>query len=138
MQISLEAIDQLRVRANISYREAKELLEKTGGDLIEALVYLEENSSHMMHSVSEKGKDVIRQARRVAGALHQKKVKVKLKDKTVAEIPVTIGALGTALFPKLAALGVIGLLVSHGSIEVNGQAVSVSEEDDEAGGIYSE
>jgi predicted transcriptional regulator len=134
MQISLDAIDQLRVRANISYREARELLEETGGDLIEALVYIEENSSNMMHSVSEKGKDVLRQARRVAGELHQKKMKVKLKDKTVAEIPVTIGALGTALFPKLAALGVIGLLVSHGSIEVNGEAVSVYEADEDEGG----
>ena len=57
MKISLEAIDQLRMRANISYREAKELLEETGGDLIEALVYLEENSKSALHSFSEKGKD---------------------------------------------------------------------------------
>lgn len=134
MQISLEAIDKLRVRGNISYREAKELLEETGGNLIEALVYLEENSSHTMRRVTEKGKDVLCQARRVAGQLHQKKVTVKVKDKTVVEIPVTIGALGTALFPKLAALGVIGLMVSHGSIEVNGEAVSASGEDkDELG-----
>ncbi len=131
MQISLEAIDQLRVRANISYREAKELLEETGGDLIEALVYLEENNMNKMHRVSEKGKEVLCQARRMAGELHQKKVKVKLKDKSVVEIPVTIGALGAALFPKLAALGVIGLMATHGSIEVNGQAASFSTEDED-------
>ncbi len=121
MKISLEAIDQLRMRANISYREAKELLEETGGDLIEALVYLEENSKDALRSFSEKGKDFLSQARRVAGELHRQKVKVKLKGKTLAEIPVTVGAIGTALFPKLAALGVIGLMVAHGSIEVNDQ-----------------
>jgi len=131
VEISLEAIDQLRMRANISYREAKELLEETGGDLIEALVYLEENSKDTLHSFSEKGKDFLTRARQVAGELHRQKVKIKLKEKTLAEIPVTVGAIGAALFPKLAALGVIGLMVAHGSIEVNDQKSASA--DDETG-----
>jgi len=45
MEISLELIDQLKARANISYRRAKELLEETGGDLIKALINLEESST---------------------------------------------------------------------------------------------
>jgi len=121
MVTSLEAIDQLKMRAEISYRQAKELLEETGGDLIEALARLEENSSYKMYRVSERGKEALTQVRRIAGELHQKKVKVKLKEETVAEIPVTVGALAAALFPKLAALGVIGLLMVHGSLEVNRQ-----------------
>ena len=41
MKITLEQIDFLRERANVSYREAKEALEETGGDIVEALVMLE-------------------------------------------------------------------------------------------------
>ncbi len=38
MNVSLEQIDLLRKRANVSYEEAKEVLEKFDGDIIEALV----------------------------------------------------------------------------------------------------
>ncbi len=42
MNITLESIDELRVRANVGYKEAKEALTQTDGDMVEALVYLEE------------------------------------------------------------------------------------------------
>jgi hypothetical protein len=42
MEITLEKIDLLRKRANVSYKEAKEALEKNDGDVVEALASLEE------------------------------------------------------------------------------------------------
>ncbi len=42
MSINLDKIDLLKERANVSYREAKEALEANDGDLVEALIYLEE------------------------------------------------------------------------------------------------
>jgi len=44
MKITLEQIDFLRERANVSYREAKEALEETGGDMVDALVILEKQN----------------------------------------------------------------------------------------------
>lgn len=44
MEITLEKIDLLRKRANISYKEAKEALEKNDGNIVEALAYLEEQN----------------------------------------------------------------------------------------------
>jgi hypothetical protein len=44
MEITLEQIDLLRKRANVSYKEAKEALEKCGGNIVEALAYLEEEN----------------------------------------------------------------------------------------------
>lgn len=41
MSVSLEKIDMLMERANISYKEAKEALERHNGDMVEALIYLE-------------------------------------------------------------------------------------------------
>ncbi len=49
MKITLEQIDFLRERANVSYKEAKEALEQTEGDMVEALVMLEKQNK-----VSEK------------------------------------------------------------------------------------
>ncbi len=120
MTVTLDAIDQLRERADVSYNEAKEALEQAGGDVIEALVYLESKMKGEAHNFSEQGKDLYVRARHVAARMHQTRMKVKVKDQTLVELPVTISALGAAVFPKLAALGMIGLLVSHGSIEVKG------------------
>ena len=41
--ITLEQIDTLMERANVSYAEAKAALEQTNGDMVEALLKLEEN-----------------------------------------------------------------------------------------------
>lgn len=41
MNISMEQIDEMRKRTNCSYQEAKELLEKNNGDLLEAIVEFE-------------------------------------------------------------------------------------------------
>ncbi len=37
----LEKVEKLRQRANVSYEEAKEALEASGWDLLDAMVYLE-------------------------------------------------------------------------------------------------
>ena len=39
--ITIEQVEKLRERADISYEDAKEALEITGGDLLEAVIYLE-------------------------------------------------------------------------------------------------
>lgn len=41
MSVNLEMLDALRQRANVSYAEAKEALEKCNNNLTEALIYLE-------------------------------------------------------------------------------------------------
>ncbi len=42
--ITLEQVEQLRQRANISYDEAKEALEETNGDMLQAMVNLEKRN----------------------------------------------------------------------------------------------
>ena len=39
----LEKVEKLREKANVSFAEAKEALDKTGGDILDALIYLEKN-----------------------------------------------------------------------------------------------
>jgi len=41
MEITLEQVERLREKANVSYSQAKAALEHTGGDLLEAIIYLE-------------------------------------------------------------------------------------------------
>ena len=39
--ITLEQVEKLKERANVSYEDAKEALEATGGDLLDAVIFLE-------------------------------------------------------------------------------------------------
>lgn len=43
MKVTLEQIDELRNRVNVSYEEAKRTLEKNDGDLIKSIIELEKN-----------------------------------------------------------------------------------------------
>ena len=45
MEITLEMVERLREKANVSYAQAKEALEYSGGNLLDALIYLEEKGA---------------------------------------------------------------------------------------------
>ena len=42
MDITLEKIDEIRERTGLNYKEAKDLLEEAEGDVVQALIILEE------------------------------------------------------------------------------------------------
>ncbi len=41
--ITLEQVDVVRERCNVSYAQAKEALEACNGDVLEAIIYIEQN-----------------------------------------------------------------------------------------------
>ena len=45
MEITLEQVERLREKADVSYAQAKEALEYSGGNLLDALIYLEETGA---------------------------------------------------------------------------------------------
>lgn len=45
MEITLEQVERLKEKADVSYRQAKEALEYSGGNLLDALIYLEEKGT---------------------------------------------------------------------------------------------
>lgn len=45
MDVTLEKVERLREKANVSYSQAKEALDYSGGDLLDALIYLEEKGT---------------------------------------------------------------------------------------------
>jgi hypothetical protein len=106
-EISLEKIDILRERLGVNYGLAKATLEKTGGDVIEALVVLEEEQS----KANEVKNEVVGRIRSLIAKGNAKKVRIKKDGQTVAEIPATVGALGllgTIAYTPLAIIGAIG------------------------------
>lgn len=49
---TFEKVEKLRERANVSFEEAKEALEHSNGDLLEAMIYLEKNGKTVSDGTS--------------------------------------------------------------------------------------
>ncbi len=121
----LEKIDQLRKRLGFSYREAKEALERAGGDLVEALIKSEAESKADTRCELEKWSTVL--VERVRTILRQgnvTRVKLKKDGKTVVEIPATVGALGivgvllSTELAVLAGISTVAALFNRYTLEV--------------------
>jgi hypothetical protein len=118
---TLEQIDTVRERTGCSYRQAKMALEQHDDDVIEAIIYLEgqkNTRADWAEYASVKGSELVEQLRRLVQQGNVRRVRVLHDDKVLVEFPVTAGALGALLAPKLAAVGVIAALLTRCTIEV--------------------
>lgn len=124
----LEKIDIIRTRLGVSYKEAKAALDAADGDVIKALINLEEKEHAMGGRFHEKGSDVLGQ---IKGLLNKKRgyrIKIKQGDRTVTEIPASLGALGLLGAMASSEIAVLGVLAS-----VAGMANKYSLEIERAG-----
>ncbi|MFZ5640380.1 MAG: DUF4342 domain-containing protein [Bacillota bacterium] len=91
----LEKIDVIRERLGVSYKEAREALAEKDGDVVEALIWLEEKQhSGWTGRLQERGEEIMAQVKTVMEKGNHTKIKVKQGEKTLFEIPATLGALG--------------------------------------------
>lgn len=98
MSITIEQIDQIMDRTKVSYKEAKEMLEKHGGDVLEAIIEIE-NKTVVKEPVLKKEtvnewKSKIKWAMKQFGKLIQKSLLVKIawkkQDQILFELPLLV------------------------------------------------
>ncbi len=133
MDISIDKIDTVVARTSASFKEAKEALEKNGGDVIDAIIYLEESKSTWTDDISDKGEDVIEKVKAVIKEGNVTKVVVKRNGKTIVSIPMTLAAIGAVLYVKAALIGLGVAYVAQCTIEIeknNGEVIYVNKEQD--------
>lgn len=134
MNIDLEKIDIVVSRTNATFTEAKEALEKTDGDVIEAIVLLEENQEDWSEDISNKSEDIIDKIKEIIKEGNVTKIIVKKDGKTILNIPLTFAAAGAILAIKPALLGLGVALVTRCTIEIvkeDGDIIKINELIDE-------
>lgn len=118
-EITLEKIDMIRERTGVSYREAKEALERSRGNVLEALIELDEKKdTKWTEEISVRSSEVIE---KVKGLIHEgnvNKISVKHDGRTLVEIPVAFGAIGAMVLPHFTVLGVMVAMFKKCTIEV--------------------
>jgi hypothetical protein len=117
MSARLEEIDELRKRANVSYEDAREALERFNGDMIEALIYLEKQNklkSNQCSSFFDKVKHIVKKGNNTLMTFRK-------RERIVVSLPVTIAVLITVFAPYITFIGVILALVTGHRIKFEGK-----------------
>ncbi|GAB6084852.1 DUF4342 domain-containing protein [Alkaliphilus crotonatoxidans] len=131
MEINLEKIDIIRERTGVSYREAKEVLEKYDGNVVEALIELEDKTGrNWTETMGIAGNEVIEKLKAIIKKGNVTKIILKKDGEVLLNIPVTAGAVGVVLAPLVSILGVSTALASRATIEIvksNGEVVDLND-----------
>lgn len=131
MDVSLEKIELVKDRTGVSYKEAKEALEQAEGNVVDAIIYIEEsiNTKNKNKFVNEKN-EVIEKLKEFVNKGNVSKIIFKKDDEIILNIPVNAGVIGFALAPWAAIAGTAAALVSKCKIEIvkdDGEVVDFSE-----------
>ena len=122
MEITLKAVDEVMERTGCSYAEAKDLLTKTDGDVLDAIILFESNQSVRENKSIFEGADrtadeIVAKVRELIDAGVADKFIIRDKSgKTVVSIPLGAGIIaGTAAFLAGGPLVLIaGLIARYG------------------------
>ena len=85
----LEKVDIIKDRTGVTYREAKEALDLNDGDVVKALIYLEDNKKTWTESVNVAGADLIDKVKEIVKKGNVNKIRIKKDNKVIMDIPVT-------------------------------------------------
>lgn len=119
----LQKIDAVRQRAGVSYQKAREALEAGNGDVVQALIWLEQTDQARTgetrtERIQCQGSELVARVKELIKEGNVRKVVVRQDDRVVFELPLTLGAIGVVVAPQLAALGALAALITNCTVEV--------------------
>lgn len=115
--ITLEQIDLLMQRANVSYSEAKEALEQCNGHTLEALLYLEKAEkikTSATHNHSDGFKNFI-------GKLNATRFILKKKEHTYVDVPLSVAIIAIITCFHVSVLAFIVSLAIGVRVDIKGE-----------------
>jgi hypothetical protein len=122
----LKKIDLTRERAGVSYRQAKEALEKNGGDLLKTLIDLEEETKqtptppkiNWTENLCACCSKAFHKTKKTISQINENKIRIKYDNKILADIPILLGVIGGIIVPQLVVLGIILAMFKKVAIEI--------------------
>lgn len=130
MEISLEKIELVKDRTGVSYKEAKEALEKTDGNVVDAIIMIEDSIDNSGSSSSSEKDALIRKIKDVIQKGNVTKIVFKKNNQVILNIPVTVGILGGVVFPWAILTGSVAALLTKCNIEIqkdDGEIIDLNE-----------
>jgi len=133
--ITIEMIDAVITRLpDVRYEHAKEALIVTNGDVVDAIIFLESNMTtpkkankvkkaveDVLPRDSEDLKELKEQVKELLKKSSVIRVLVEKNDKTIINIPLTVGVVGVALGPVVTLVGLSAALIGKYQIKIQNE-----------------
>lgn len=131
MEISLEKIELVKDRTGVSYKEAKDALEQTEGNVVDAIILIEDAIDDKTNTKFNKEKvEIFEKIKEAIKKGNVSKIQFTRDGEVLLNIPVNVGILGGVVFPWAAIAGTVAALAVKCNIEIikdNGEVVDINE-----------
>lgn len=134
MDITLEKIELVKDRTGVSYKEAKDALEQTEGNVVDAIIFIEETIDEGSKKTDSKTTAIIDVIKQTIKKGNVSKLLIKKDGDVVINLPVNLGIVGTVVFPWASVAAAIVALGTKCNIEIvkdNGEVIDVSSKANE-------
>ncbi|MFA9398385.1 MAG: DUF4342 domain-containing protein [Clostridiaceae bacterium] len=119
MSVDLNLVDTLRERANVSYEEAVDALEKNNNDLVGALIYLEKiNKIKDNHQETKERNNIWDKIKNIINKGNKSKFIILKNDTTVLSIPLTLAVIITIFAPYITLLALLIAIITNHKIKI--------------------
>ncbi|MBC2578777.1 DUF4342 domain-containing protein [Clostridium sp. DJ247] len=121
MKATLEQIDLLRQRANVSYKDAKEALEKCNNDIVEALIYLEKEKKTKENSEFSCSGSFIAKVKSLIKKGNKIKFIISKNENIILNLPINLIILITIIAPPLSIAALLIVLFTNHKIRIKNE-----------------
>lgn len=141
-EITLEKIDVVRERTGATYGEAKEALEASEGNVVDAIIYMENNKKSTMDNLYTTKDEFLTWIKDLINKGNITRIRIKKEEKVLVDMPINagiaVGIIAYAIWAPLIAIGVIGAVVTNitveitkkdGSVEIINKAIKTTMQD---------
>ena len=136
-EITLEKVDKVIESSGVSYGEAKDGLEYSAGDVLDAIIYIEnlkkQKAQEEENNTGERIEEFKAYLKDLINRGNVTRIKIKKDERVIVDVPVNAGiAAGVIgiIIPQLMALGVIAAIVTKITVEItkeNGEVEVVNK-----------
>jgi hypothetical protein len=130
----LEKVDIIRARFPISYREAYDVLERNGHNVVRALMELEDAKKEpsVIEQIEERffvmGHELADKLRELVQRGQKTKIRVVRDGQTVMTLPAAVGAVGALFFPMLTVFATVAAMTQKYEIIVDKREANAGRE----------
>lgn len=139
MEITLEKIELVKDRTGVTYREAKEALEAAEGNVVDAIIAIEETiDQKSSKKLGAQGEALVAKMKETVQKGNVSRLLVTKDGDTLVNIPLTVGVLGTVVAPWGMIAGIVAAFGFKCKIEFIKDDGSVIDLTEKAEDLYED
>jgi len=117
MRITLEMVDEVISRTGVNYKAAKEALELCDGDVLKAIVHIEEQTTGTK-SKKINGQEIVDRLKALVNEGLVSQIIIEKNGKVVVDLPIVAGAISAVIFTIPTVAGIIAAIATGCEIKI--------------------